>query len=141
MFLPKIGVWRIELDDRGPEKRVIVTTTTEEEVPVVVSEHRSHRLLLATTTARRNFGGGPDRDHRQGGTATTTPGPRDGSSRAGEITLMTDRDETSECSTAEARSGNTESRIAATMTRKLRVISKSSGASKLLVAAQHRRRY
>ena len=98
-------------------RRLLVTTA----LPVVVEKKRSRRrLLTTTTTARRNFGC-PERDHRRGGTATTTRGPRDGSGRADEISVMTIRDATID---TEAKNDKRGSRIAAMMTKKLQFVSK-----------------
>ena len=71
----------------------------------------------------------------------TTPGPRDGSGRAGEIALMTVHGATTECTPAEAMSDSHTSGIAATTTKKLRDINRSSGASRSPDAAQRRRRF
>ena len=70
-----------------------------------------------------------------------TRGPRDGSDRAGEIVLMTVHGVTIECTTAGAKSGSSESRIAATMTEKLRFISRSTGGNRSPDAVRRRRRF
>ena len=110
-------------------------------VPGVVENHHPHlRLLVATTTAHLNFTGGPGRDPPQGAAATTTDGPRDGSGRGGEITLMTDRDATIECTIVGATIDDSPgSCIAATTPKKLRSINKSPGASKSPDAARRQR--
>ena len=70
--------------------RTVVVPTTRAPGTVVEKKRSRRRLPVATIL---NFGGGPDRDHRRGGTtAATTDGPRDGSARAGEISVMTIQD-------------------------------------------------
>ena len=132
-------------DDPAVENRKIFVVPTTKEVPgvIVVEKNRSRRrhLLIATITTHLVGGGGPDRGLRQGGLDATTDDPRDGSDRAGEIALMTDRDATIECTAVGATSDSRASRIAATMTKKLRVISRSSGASRSPDATQRRRRF
>ena len=135
--------WRTEIpsDDPAVQNRLVVPTT--EAAPSVVVEKvdpRLHRLLVATTAHRF---GDPPRDRRQGGTATTTmtDGPRDGSSRDAEIALMTDRDATIESNPTGVTSNSPGSRIAATSTKKLRVINKSPGASRSPDATRRQRRF
>ena len=120
------STWLTELRSDGPavgKRRIIVVVPTTV-LPVVVEKKRSrHRLLVATTTVHLLGGAGPDRDRRQGdrrqeGPATTTDGPRDGSSQAGEIALMTAQNATVQAIIAEATSASPGSRIAATITKK-----------------------
>ena len=71
----------------------------------------------------------------------TTRGVYDGSGRAGEIALMTDRDETTECTTVGATSDGRPSGIVATTPKKPRCINKSPGASRSPAASRRRRRF
>ena len=132
-------------DDPAVEKpHIVVVVVTTGALPVIVEKKRSRRrLLVATTMAHLNFSGGSDRDHRHGGPdATTTDDPRDGSSRADEITLIIDHEATIECTTAVgATSDGHGSHIAATMAKKLRDISRSSGANRSPAAARRRKRF
>ena len=127
-------------DDPAVEKRRVVTNGSS---GVIVEKKCSRRRLLgATRMAHLNFSGGPDRDRRQGGLdATTTDSHRDGSGRAGAIVLMTGRDATIECTIVGATSDNHGSHIAATMAKKLRVISRSSGANRSPDAMRRLRRF
>ena len=135
---PAVEKPRVVVLMNGTPAGIVETNGT----PTAIVENRSRRRLpLATTTDRRNFDGGPDHDLRQGGPTTTTPGTRDGNGRAGEIALMTDRDAIIECTTAETKSDGPVSHIAATTTKKLRVFSRSSGASRSPDAARRGRRF
>ena len=100
-------------------------------------------LLVATTMAHLNCYrlDGPDRDRRQGGSATTTPGPHDGSGRGDEIALMTVHGATIEYTSRETTSANHVSRIVAVTPLKLRCINKSPGGSRSLDATRRRRRF
>ena len=140
----KASRWPLEIPsaDRGHAVEMHLVVPTTEEAPAVVVEKVSPRLhwLLVATTAHRF--GDPPRDRRHGGPdATTTDGPRDGSSRAGEIALMMVHGATIECTSPEATSDNSVSRIAATTTKKLRCINKSSGGNRSPAAARRRKRF
>ena len=97
-------------DDPAVEKPHVVVVANGTLVVVVEKVGLRRRLLVATTVVHRFIGGLTPRGHRQGGPeATTTHGRRDGSGRAGEIALMTDRGATTECTTPEAKSGSSAS--------------------------------
>ena len=105
---------------------------TTEEVPTVVDEENRSPLRLIG-----------DPDHRQGGTTTTMPGPRDGTGRVGEIAFMTFQDATvqAEATTDSRGSGVPATTTTTTTPKKLAVLCRGSGATRSPDAVRRRRRF